>query len=131
MNKSIKKQLGFDSSVCDVFTETSNFRCHKKKKTKSSCKKGCNCSDCTTSKKKFKSKHPRRFSRNSQFKKKAFFKRRPQNAKAKQSTCFICKKPAHWASKCPLRSKTNFQTKIMDLFLYGYDPAEWELVENR
>jgi uncharacterized protein YifN (PemK superfamily) len=35
------------------------------------------------SQKKFSRKFPRRFSRNSQTKKKAFFKRRPQNAKAK------------------------------------------------
>jgi hypothetical protein len=33
-NKSLKKHLGFDSSVCDVFTETFSFGCNQNKKTK-------------------------------------------------------------------------------------------------
>ena len=49
---------------------------------------------------------------------------------AAKTTCFICKKPGHWASQCPLRKKSRFQHKIMDLFQTGYDPGEWELVSN-
>lgn len=130
-NKSIKKQLGFDSSICDTFAETYHFGCNKKHPRKESCKKDCGCFKCKTRSKGFSKKYPKRFTRNNHSRKKAYFKRRPQNHKAKQSSCFICKNPGHWASQCPLRSKTKFQNKIMDLFQSGYDPSEWELVEKR
>jgi hypothetical protein len=74
---------------------------------------------------------PRQFTKSNPQPRKAYFKRRPQNSKAKATTCFICQKPGHWASQCPLRTKTKFQSKIMDLFQTGYDPAEWEMVSDR
>jgi hypothetical protein len=40
-NKSVKKQLGFDSSVCDIFAETYHFGCNKK-----NVKKDCGCFKC-------------------------------------------------------------------------------------
>jgi hypothetical protein len=123
--KSLKKHLGFDSSVCETFTETTSFGCsHQKKTSKKWSKQHCGCKD---KQKSFK-KSPRQFSMP---KRKVYFKRRPQNKRAKQTSCFICKKPGHWASQCPLRSKTKVQIKIMDLFSTGYDPAEWDLVSHR
>jgi hypothetical protein len=130
-NKSVKKQLGFDSSVCDTFAETYHFGCNKKNVKKESCKKDCGCFKCKPKSRGFSKKYPKRFTRNNHSKKKAYFKRRPQNRQSKQSSCFICKKPGHWASQCPLRTKTKFQSKIMDLFQSGYDPSEWDLVESR
>jgi len=41
--KSLKKHLGFDSSVCEVFNETSSFRCSNQKKHKKMSKKDCGC----------------------------------------------------------------------------------------
>jgi hypothetical protein len=91
--------------------------------------KDCGCSECKTQKKKNLLRNtPRKFSMP---KRKIFFKKRPQHSKAKPTSCFICKKPGHWASQCPLRSKTKSQIKIMDLFLTGYDPAEWDEVSHR
>jgi len=124
--KSLKKHLGFDTAVCEVFKETTSFGCtHQKSKPRKGTHKDC---DCHNTRKSFPRKPSRRFSVP---RRKFFFKRRSQHAKAKSATCFICKKPGHWANQCPLRSKTKVQTKIMDLFLTGYDPAEWDLVSNR
>jgi hypothetical protein len=42
--KSLKKHLGFDSSVCEVFNETSSFGCsHQKKSPKKWSKSDCGC----------------------------------------------------------------------------------------
>jgi hypothetical protein len=80
---------------------------------------------------KFTKKYPRKFSKPSLIKEKFSLRKGHKMLKPKATSCFICKKPGHWASQCPLRSKTKVQTKIMDLFLTGYDPAEWDLVSNR
>jgi hypothetical protein len=130
-NKSVKKQLGFDPNICDIFAETYHFGCKSKKLKKDSCKKDCGCFKCKPKPCRFTKKFPKRFSKDKPPMRKAYFKCRPHNYKAKQSSCFICKKPGHWASQCPLRTKTEFQTKIMDLFQTGYDPSEWELVNAR
>jgi hypothetical protein len=77
-----------------------------------------------------KTETPRPFTKSNPKPRKAYFKRQPQNSKARTSSCFICKKPGHWASRCPLWIKTKFQSKIMDLFQTGYDPADWEMVSD-
>ena len=123
-NKSVKKQLGFDSSVCDIFVETYHFGCNKKNVKRDSCKKDCGCFRCKPKSRGFSKKYPKRFTRNNHSKKKAYFKRRPQNHQSKQSSCFICKNSGHWASQCPLRTKTKFQSKMLDLFQSGYGPSE-------
>jgi len=99
--KSLKKHLGFDSAGCEVFTETSSFGCSHNKTSKKVHSKSCHYS---TKQRTFKPKHPRRFSMP---KRKIFFKKRHPNARPKKSSCFICKNPGHWASQCPLRSKTK------------------------
>jgi hypothetical protein len=43
--KSLKKHLGFDSSVCDVLLKLTSFGCNQKKKSKKWSKTDCGCSD--------------------------------------------------------------------------------------
>jgi len=104
-NKFVKKQLGFESSICDTFAETYHFGCQKQNKKKDSCKRDCGCFKCSRKNKSssFTKKFPRRFSKNTQGPRKAYFKRRSRPTQARKTTCFICKKPSHWASQCPLR----------------------------
>jgi hypothetical protein len=123
-SKSLKKHIGFDSSVCEAFTETTSFGCTHKKQSRKWSAKTC---DCKNKPKKSTQHTSRRFPVGKEL---IFFKRRPQNHRAKKSSCFICKNPGHWASQCPMRLKTKSQIKIMDLFTTGYDPAEWDLVSH-
>ena len=45
-NKSVNKQLGFDSNIYDVFAETYHFGCKPKQGKKESCKTDCGCFKC-------------------------------------------------------------------------------------
>jgi hypothetical protein len=134
-SKSVKKQLGFDSSVCDIFVETYHFGCSPKKGRPDHCKSDCGCFKCKHRKtfRQTKGKFPKKFGSHSHntFPHKAYFKRRPKPTQSSHTKCYICKNPGHWASQCPLQKKTKFQNKIMDLFTTGYDPAEWDLVSTR
>jgi hypothetical protein len=128
MAKSLKKHLNVSSSACDIFKETSNYGCFKPKAKPHSHNKtqktSCNCKPVSKTKsfKKTKGFKPKR---------KFFFRKRQFPAKPHKSTCFICKKPGHWASQCPLRSKTKTQVKVMNIFQSTYDPTEWDMVQDR
>ena len=53
-NKLVKKQLGFDSIICDVFAETYHFGCKPKQGKKESCKTDCGCFKCKSKNNPFK-----------------------------------------------------------------------------
>lgn len=126
--KSLKKQLNLSSATCDIFKETSNYGCFKPKpKPKSTKSSSCTCHNS------LKRSKPTKFKKAKGFKpkRKFFFKKRRTPSKPRHSNCFICKKPGHWASQCPLWSKTKTQVKVMTIFQHHYNPAEWDMVDDR
>jgi hypothetical protein len=120
--KSMKKHLGLASSACELFEETSSYGCFKPKHKSH---KTTNESSCHCKTKSFKK------SRGFKPKKKILFKKRQYPRKPRHSSCFICKKPGHWVSQCPLRSKTKTQVKMMTMFQTIYEPQDWDLVSHR
>jgi hypothetical protein len=101
--KSLKKQLNLSSQSCEIFKETYSYGCFKPKAKKSSKTSSCTYHTSPKKSKPIRSKKAKGFKP----KRKFFFKKRRTPSKPRHSTCFICKKPGHWASQCPLRSKTK------------------------
>jgi hypothetical protein len=101
------------------------YGCFKPKVKTSKKQSSCSCHKNPSTTKPYKKKtgfKPR---------KKFLFKKRQFPKKPRHSNCFICKKPGHWASQCPLRSKTKTQVKLMTIFQSTYEPQEWDLVSHR
>jgi hypothetical protein len=128
MAKSLKKQLNVSSSACEIFKETSNYGCFKPKAKPHSHKifRKLLVTVNLLVKKKFqenlKGFKPKR---------KFFFKKDSFQPSLGNLNVLSVRSLAtgHLSVLCGLKPKPR--SKVMNIFQTSYDPAEWDMVEDR